>query len=387
MAIKIEDKQVFLTVRDLIPAAQNQQMLSSFPLPQRGALGRQAQSWLQKGRKSRHGLFHTEYVLNRSYTYQDFNFHISGRIDGVYKLPQKAEIEEIKSVILKKKQFSSITPEFYPHFIQQLLLYAYLLQDELEGLEIVPYLVIINLVDYKDKIFPVNYNRLTVESLLFQRFAAIIDEIHLQQNTKKLRESELVKIDFSLSEQRPQQQQMIEAVRHAVHQKEHLMVSAPTGTGKTAAALFPAIEYAYARNKKIIFVTSKGTQQEIVRETLVYLAEQGLKIKPLFLKASRKMCANDIFFCHEAHCRFAKNYKTRLDDSGIIARLLEKTMPPPDEIYNEAVKEELCPFEVNLDLSMHCDILVGDYNYVFDPAAQLRRLFNKKDFRLDFNYR
>lgn len=380
MAVKVEQDHIYLTVRDLVPATRNNQILSSFPLPQRGALGRQAQTWLQKGKKSRHGLFHSEYIINRTYKHFDFYFHISGRIDGVYQLQNRAEIEEIKSVILKKNAFSSVTAELYPHFNQQLLLYAYLLQDELHGLEIVPYLVLVNLVDYKDRIFNIRYNRADVEHLLQERFNSIVSEIEADEQEIRRRQAELSLVDFSLAEDRPQQKQMMQSVKEALEHKQHLMVSAPTGTGKTAAVLYPAIRYAYARNKKIMFVTSKGTQQDIVRETLNRLLQQGLDMRVNFLKASEKMCANDIFFCHEAHCPYARNYRQRLDESGIINRLLERKAVSADEIFADARAQELCPFEVNLDLAMHCDVLVGDYNYVFDPAVQLRRLFFKKDY-------
>ncbi|MCB0281821.1 MAG: ATP-dependent DNA helicase [Calditrichaeota bacterium] len=380
MAIKIENNQIYLTVRDLVPATQNSQMLSSFPLPQRGALGRQAQSWLQKNKKSRHGLFHTEYALKQSYSHKDFQFNISGRIDGVYLLQNRAEIEEIKSVILKKSLFKTVTADLYPHFIHQLLLYTYLLQDELEGFEIVPFLVLINLVDYKDRIFPVNYNRPAVEALLLQRFDSIIEEINTSAKAIETKKAELFKVNFSLAEDRPQQLQMMQAVSQAIDNREHLMASAPTGTGKTAASLFPAIRYAYAHNKKIMFVTSKGTQQEIVRETLNLILQQGLDLKVSFIKASQKMCANDIYFCHEAHCPYARDYRRRLDESGIISRLREKSFLSAEMVFEEAVKEVLCPYEVNLDLAVHSDVLVGDYNYVFDPAVQLRKVFFKTDY-------
>ena len=129
-----------------------------------------------------------------------------------------------------------------------------------------------------------------------------------------------------------------------------------------------------------MFVTSKSSQQEIVKETIKPILRQGLDMKVAFLKAAQKMCANDVFFCHEAHCPYARKYKDRRDESGIISRLLEGSIITPEHVYEEAVREELCPFEVNVDVSLNCDLIVGDYNYVFDPAVQLRRLFFKKDY-------
>jgi DNA excision repair protein ERCC-2 len=380
MPIRIDENNISLSVKDLVPASYNNAILSSFPLPQRGAMGRQAQTWLQAGKKQRQGIFHSEYVVNRAYPYGGYNFIISGRIDGIYQLPGRVEIEEIKSVILKKNEFAKVHAELYPHFIEQLLVYAYLLQDELKGLEILPFLVLINLIDNKDKIFPVKYNRLSIENFLFQRFQSIIRLIEEDNSEKKKRTEQLEQINFSLPESRPQQVRMMEAVDTAIREKQHLLVSAPTGTGKTAASLIPAIKIAYAERKKIIFVTSKNSQQQIVLDTLRGFTDQGLDIKTGFLKASRRMCANDIFFCHEAHCAYARDYRKRTDESGILFNLLEQKIIIPDEVYNQAVKKELCPFELNVDVNLNCDIVVGDYNYVFDPAARLRKLFISKDY-------
>ena len=43
----------------------------------------------------------------------------------------------------------------------------------------------------------------------------------------------------------------------------------------------------------------------------------------------------------------------------------------------EAVSREhkVCPFELSLDLSTWVDVVVCDYNYVFDPKVYLRRHF------------
>ncbi len=33
----------------------------------------------------------------------------------------------------------------------------------------------------------------------------------------------------------------------------------------------------------------------------------------------------------------------------------------------------VCPFELGLDLSEWCDVVIGDYNYLFDPVVHLKR--------------
>ena len=39
-------------------------------------------------------------------------------------------------------------------------------------------------------------------------------------------------------------------------------------------------------------------------------------------------------------------------------------------------KFSVCPFELGLDLSEWCDVVIGDYNYLFDPVVRLRRFFD-----------
>ena len=381
MAIKVKEKQISLSVRDLLHAAPRPQMLSSFPLPRRGVLGTEAQVKVQRQKQKHFGLFHREYRVSRDYSYNNYTFSLQGRIDGVYKLKNRAEIEEIKSVILNAAEWKKITLDKFPQFLEQVFFYAYLLQDELEGIEIKTYLVLINLINDARRTFTVSYNRMQTEQLLFRRFAFIINNIEREKEEQKRRQELLAEIDFGLAERRPQQERMMEATQSVFANGGCLMVSAPTGTGKTAAALFPAVRQAFTRGQKIFFVTPKTSQQNIVRETLSPLTEQGLDLHVLFLRASEKMCANPVYFCHESFCPYINNYHDRLDESGLISLLLERErILTPEIIYEQAVKHTLCPFEVSMDLSIHCDIVAGDYNYVFDPAVYLRRLFRKKDY-------
>ena len=41
----------------------------------------------------------------------------------------------------------------------------------------------------------------------------------------------------------------------------------------------------------------------------------------------------------------------------------------------QAEKWKVCPFEMSLDISLWCDAVICDYNYIFDPRAKLKRFF------------
>ncbi len=380
MAIKVDGNHVSLSVRDLLTPSSGVQITSSFPLPQRGMLGRQAHTRLQQQKARRYGLFHSEYTIGYQFPYRNFVFHIRGRIDGLYRLKNRAEIEEIKTVILTAKEFKQVQLEHYPQFTEQVLFYAYLLQQELEGMEVGAYLILVNLINDARRTFTVPYHPAVVENRLIHRFDVLIANLKRETLEQQKRSAALNNIDFSLPEIRSQQQEMMTRINLALQNGTHLMVSAPTGTGKTAAALYPAIRYAYTKSRKIFFVTSKTSQQNMVFETLSPLIAQGLDLKIIFLRASQKMCANDIYFCHEAFCPYAKDFRERMLDSNILSRLSDRSLLTADFIFDAAKEEKLCPFEVSLEVALTADIVIGDFNYVFDPAVYLRRLFRRKDY-------
>ena len=72
-------------------------------------------------------------------------------------------------------------------------------------------------------------------------------------------------------EYRPQQQEMAVAVARALEQKEHLIVEAGTGVGKSLAYLIPAIFHAVARNKKAIISTHTINLQEQLFLSLIHI--------------------------------------------------------------------------------------------------------------------
>src|SRR5277367_4667706 len=78
---------------------------------------------------------------------------------------------------------------------------------------------------------------------------------------------------------RPQQQQMAVAVAKALVSKEHLVVEAGTGVGKSLAYLIPAILYAVGNNKKAVVSTHTINLQEQLTQKDLPMLEQILPVK------------------------------------------------------------------------------------------------------------
>src|SRR5438132_10008568 len=61
--------------------------------------------------------------------------------------------------------------------------------------------------------------------------------------------------------------------------------------------------------------------------------------------------------------------------SGILDHLRQNNSNyDPDVVFAEAKREQVCPFEVQLELAARADAIVADYNYVFEPGTALRHL-------------
>jgi DNA excision repair protein ERCC-2 len=93
--------------------------------------------------------------------------------------------------------------------------------------------------------------------------------------------------------------------------------------------------------------------------------------------AKEKVCINETFDCNPEKCIYAKDYYSKVKNA--ISYILENEERISTEILQKyAEKYKLCPFELSLDLSIYCDGIIGDYNYIFDPRVSLGRILESK---------
>ncbi len=343
-------------------------------------MGRQAQTYLQHSHRLQKSLFISESIVNRSYTHDGFVFHISGRIDGLYKLRDRLEIEEIKSVVLQPAEFRHLHADSYPHFTGQLLFYAYLLQDMNDGCEVVPFLRLYNLINDKEKRFKINYRRQEVEKTLHMAFTRILSQIKTHDLRIQKKQQQAVALNFDLPEKRAPQELMMRRVSEGLENKRPMMVSAPTGTGKTAGALIPFLKQALKKGKKIFFATSRTSQQGQVLETLRRIDPGEHVFRPFIVSSAARLCASPVYFCHESFCPYIENFTKRLQKTALLPQLMNVKNLDREKVYQACVEKTLCPVEVNTKLLKHFDVLIGDVNYVFDPMASQKNIFGREGF-------
>jgi DNA excision repair protein ERCC-2 len=189
-------------------------------------------------------------------------------------------------------------------------------------------------------------------------------------------EAGLKALRFPFESIRSGQKEMINSVCRAGIEKEQLLIQAPTGTGKTAAILTGAIPPAVTNWSILFFLTAKNTQKKIIAETITRFIEQGFPFRTIILSSRENSCPMNMERCNPENCSYAGEFGQRIKSSGILEKLTEKVLMKPDDIMAESVEAEVCPFELALFLSQRCDLVVCDYNYVFDPGIRLKRFFD-----------
>jgi DNA excision repair protein ERCC-2 len=165
----------------------------------------------------------------------------------------------------------------------------------------------------------------------------------------------------------------------AVERGQQLLLSAPTGTGKTAAVLQGVLESAARRGFRVFYATSKGTQREMVERTVSEMVGQGLPIRAVSLTAREKMCLKDVVDCRPQVCAYAQGHFDRLVAGSVVKNSLAESVLTAPRVKNIGQKECLCPHALGTDLASRADLVVGDYNYVFDPQMASSWLANDWD--------
>jgi DNA excision repair protein ERCC-2 len=241
-------------------------------------------------------------------------------------------------------------------------------------------LILVDIVSHEERDEEVPWSEDSVLAWLRQQIHRLIASE--ERRLSRLRELREVadELPFPHPELRPSQEEIGDAVSEALADKRHLLVRAPTGCGKTAAVLHPAVRAALGKGQRIFFLTAKTLQQRIAVDTAQAMQE-GL-FRSLQLRAKSKMCANTEIVCHEEFCPYAEEYGLKLVRTELLQHLLEENEhQDPDRIFEAAKANAVCPFEVSLDLLAEVELVVCDYNYVFDPTIGLRALVHGNALR------
>lgn len=188
---------------------------------------------------------------------------------------------------------------------------------------------------------------------------------------------------------------LINAIKHATTSGHHLIAHAPTGLGKTAASLAPAIEAAKATKKTVLFLTSMHTQHLIALETIDAINKKfNTNIVCIDIIGKRHMClqegvhnmkTNDFSeYCkllrEDGKCKYYTNLKkgeeTSFENKAATEELIRKSPVSTNQTIQTSKKHDVCPYEISLNVAKKAEVIVTDYYYIFHP--KIRDNFLKK---------
>ena len=148
------------------------------------------------------------------------------------------------------------------------------------------------------------------------------------------------------------------------------------------SVLFPALRaMGEGSGEKLFYLTARNTTQAAAEDAIARLraSAPGLALRSVTLTAKEKVClhpdAEGRPACLPELCPYANGYYDRIKDA--LSALLDGSGSFDRAALAETAQRfSVCPFELGLDLSEWCDVVIGDYNYLFDPVVHLKRFFD-----------
>lgn len=317
-----------------------------------------------------------EVSIKTTYTHQNVEYYLNGRMDGLLGLDDFV-IEEIKST--RKDIFDLL---FIPNSEHeaQLKIYAFMFMHN-EGIkEIKGRLTYIELSKYQTKStdYLFYYDELKT---FFERSIETYGQwlIQLEAHLKVKKET-LEAMKFPFDTYRTGQRDLMKSVYHTMKQEEVLFAIAPTGIGKTMATLFSTFKALKADNEKIFYCTAKNQGKKVAIESMATLHQQGLQTKTIEITSKDDICFLEKRDCDPEKCPFAKGFFDRLS-IAMQDIFTNESLMTRDVIEAYARKHTICPFEFSLFVSYYVDLIICDYNYVFDPRIHLVRYFDDDTYK------
>jgi len=363
-----------VSVRNLVAFSIPEDTTWSFTSYAQLQEGSQAHAEIQNRHKAL-GTYRPEVYLTYSCRTKNCIVEISGRADGIWELENEAIIHEIKTT---STQLSEIHEDFSEAHWAQGKCYAFIYAAHKNLQRITVRLTYLHRASGKEKSFERTFSRDALEKFMKSLVHPFAGWALSQAKWRQVRDLSIQALEFPYPAYRTGQKLLAYNTYRCIQDGKRLFAQAPTGTGKTMGVLYPAIKaLAEGSIQRIFYLTAKTTTQHVAENALKLLADQGLRLRVLTLTAKDKICPHLIRECYSEKCIYLQGYASR--SRKAIKELIRKTDTyHRDNIAETAMKHTLCPFEFSLDLALQCDVIICDYNYVFDPRVSLKRFFQQK---------
>ncbi|MCR5184512.1 MAG: ATP-dependent DNA helicase [Bacilli bacterium] len=319
----------------------------------------------------------SEYPLKRTFTINGVDVTLEGRADGIIKKKDGSfVIDEIKSTVEDLQIFRDQNIEWH---LGQVKCYAlmFMLEQQLDEID----MRIVYIRQGKEKQRLVDRYSSSLEELKKYVYGLIEDYLdfhHIIELAIERRNASIKDLKFPFGKYRKGQRELAKYAYAIAKNGGRLFVEAPTGIGKTMSTLFPYIKCLSDDDQsKIFYLTAKSSGKESAYQAVELLKEKsGLSINDIVITAKEKICFCKEGNCNPDECPYAKGYYNKIQ--GVLQYALTNYSTFDYKTITQiALDNYICPFEFELDLSLFCDIIICDYNYMFDPISYMKRYFDE----------
>lgn len=366
-------KEIKISVRSLIEFVLREGDIRTGTLagdPKRMLEGTRAHQRVQRQRMAEDSAYEKEQYFKLERDMGGFRFLIDGRADG---LVRGTYIEEIKSTYLPLEELEE---DHEPLHWAQVMLYGYMHLMETGGETLRLVVTYVHLETEAVRSFSKTFTR----QVLTDFVEDVVERYHvfvsLQAEWVEERTRTLKALEFPFSAYREGQRDLAVDVYNTIRQTGKLFVQAPTGIGKTISTVYPTLKaMGEGMVDRIFYLTAKGTLKTVAEETMALLSEREARIRPLTITSKEKICLNGTVDCNPEKCPYAKGHYDRINPCLLEMMKRQESQYTRETIVSAAKEHKVCPFELSLDLALFSDVIICDYNYVFDPRVYLRRFF------------
>jgi DNA excision repair protein ERCC-2 len=309
--------------------------------------------------------YQSEYAVRYQHDEPALRLLLQGRADGYD--PASGVVEEIKTCRVAP---DTIPPAVADLHLAQGRLYAAIIAKQ-EGIaQLAVRVTWFNIDSGLEHSRTELYTQDELIAFLTSTLAQFARWLHTVARLQRERDASITALAFPYGEFRRGQREIAELAYKCVHQGAQLLIEAPTGIGKTAALLYPALKaLATGRHDKLVFLTSKSVGRRAAEDTLAAFARAGWRGTSVSLTAKDKICFSPGRACHGEDCPFARDYYNKLP--AAMSAAIEQGALRREDIEALARRFVVCPYELAMDLLLWVDIVIADLHYVYSLTASL----------------
>ena len=317
-----------------------------------------------------------EFPLKMSFNVDEVNIVLEGRADGIIKRSEtEYVIDEIKTTVEDLKVFHDGNLEWH---LGQAKCYAYMFakQTNLEFIGVK--LTYIRQGKEKEQLIDSYvFNVLELEQFVVKLLNEYLAFYNIIFNKIAKRNESIESLKFPFNKFRQGQRDLAKYTYAMAKKRGRLFAEAPTGIGKTISTVFPFVKALKDDdNSKIFYLTAKTSGREAAHQAIKLLKENGLSLGDIMITAKDKICFCKGQACNPEECPYAKGYYNKIQ-TVLRYAILNYDDFDLQTITQLAYDNQICPFELELDLSLFMDVIICDYNYVFDPISYMKRYFDE----------